>query len=382
MTTTEEGQTRPNTSLNEHSLKRRGLFAAAWAVVAAVVLRKGNEPVEATSGTGTDGNFVLGSNDLDNTSNYANHRTQLVPALSFSGTALFESNASPFSSSGSPDAVGVRGGARGTAAGVMGIFGSSVPSGFPAGLNAGVYGVSYYPSNTRGVFGQHLNNGTGVLGQSEVGGIGVQGVIPPTNSGNAQAVYGLNYSNYAGPSAGAGGFGVYGLSAKGHGLVGAVASAGAAAVVGATNGVAGAYAAAFYGPVIVGGDFTVYGAKSAAVPHPDGSHRRLYCVESPESWFEDFGEGCLDCGQADVEIDPDFAAVAETDRYHVFLTQYDQHNDLCVSGQTPTGFRVLAKNGAAAGRFSWRIVAKRKDIAADRFAPVTRPPEPTLPTAL
>src|SRR5689334_15424650 len=96
MTTTEEGHTRPNTSLNQHSLKRRGLFAAAWAVVAAVLLRKGNEPVEATSGSGTDGNFVLGSNDLDNTSNYANHRTQLVPALSFSGTALFESNASPF----------------------------------------------------------------------------------------------------------------------------------------------------------------------------------------------------------------------------------------------------------------------------------------------
>jgi len=31
------------------------------------------------------------------------------------------------------------------------------------------------------------------------------------------------------------------------------------------------------------------GPKSAAVPHPDGTLRRLYCVESPESWFEDFG---------------------------------------------------------------------------------------------
>ena len=33
--------------------------------------------------------------------------------------------------------------------------------------------------------------------------------------------------------------------------------------------------------------------RSAAVPHPDGFHRRLYCIECPESWFEDFGEGTL-----------------------------------------------------------------------------------------
>ena len=62
----------------------------------------------------------------------------------------------------------------------------------------------------------------------------------------------------------------------------------------------------------------VGGAKSAAVPHPDGTHRRLYCVESPESWFEDFGKGQLDCGEADVAIDPTFAAVVDLDDYHVF----------------------------------------------------------------
>ncbi len=39
------------------------------------------------------------------------------------------------------------------------------------------------------------------------------------------------------------------------------------------------------------------GTKSAAVPHPDGSHRLLYCVEAPEAWFEDFGEGTIGRGQ-------------------------------------------------------------------------------------
>jgi hypothetical protein len=374
-------------------LKRRGLFAAACAVVAAVVLRKGAEPVEAISGTGPDGTLVIGSNDLDNTTNYASKRTQLVSGLNFSGTTVFDSNASPFQSSGSTHAAGVLGTPRGTAAGVVGRFDSNVPSGFPAGLNAGVYGVSY-PTTARGVFGQHLTSGTGVLGQAQVGGIGVQGVvpqfggtgvqgvIPPTNTESAIAVYGLNYSTYVGPGPGAGGFGVYGLSAKGHGLVGAVAAAGAAAVVGATNGVANAYAAAFYGPVIVGGAFTVVnGPKSAAVPHPDGSHRRLYCMESPECWFEDFGTGRLECGGAEIPLDPDFAAIVNVDDYQVFLSEYDRHNDLCVTERTPTAFRVQAKSAEATGRFGWRAVAKRKDIVAKRLEPITIPPEPVLPTA-
>ena len=177
---------------------------------------------------------------------------------------------------------------------------------------------------------------------------------------------------------GAGGFGVYGISAKGHGLVGATGSAGAAAVVGATNGVIGAYAGTFYGPV-VSGDFTVLGAKSAAAPHPDGSHRRLYCVESPESRFEDFGKGQIDGGCAHVMIDPDFAAVTDLEDYHVFLTDYTTRQPLSVTARTPRGFTVEANsNGtpipAMTGDFGWRILAKRKDIAALRFEAVVVPP--------
>ena len=214
--------------------------------------------------------------------------------------------------------------------------------------------------------------------------------IPATSSANAIAMYGLNNSSFAGPGPGAGGFGVYGLSAKGHGLVGATAAPGGAAVVGASNGVVGAYAAAFYGSVIVSGDLTVVGgAKSAAVPHPDGTHRRLYCVESPESWFEDFGRGELACGRAEVTIDTDFAAVADTENYHVFVTAYDHDHQLHVTNRTPKGFTVQADTAMAAlkgktdgeltGAFGWRIVAKRKDIVGERLAEVTVPVEPTLP---
>jgi hypothetical protein len=73
-----------------------------------------------------------------------------------------------------------------------------------------------------------------------------------------------------------------------------------------------------------------------------------------------------------------FAAVADVGDYHVFLTPSDDH-DLRVSEQGPAGFTVRAKDPAASGRFSWRLVARRKDIAGARFDKVAIPPEPALP---
>ena len=260
--------------------------------------------------------------------------------------------------------------------------------------SVGVYGTSNSPGGTGtlgfnnsasgttyGLYGEvHSAAGFAVYGRSAFGGTAVQGELPSSTNQNGIALYGLNNSSYAGPGPGAGGFGVYGLSARGHGLVGATAAPGAAAVVGATNGVAGAYAAAFYGPVVISGAFTVVGGpKSAAVPHPDGTHRRLYCVESPESWFEDIGEAQLACGRLEVPLDPDFAALVGTDGYHVFLTEYGRHSDLYVAERTPQGFRVEATDATSHARFSWRVMAKRKDIPGPRLEEVAIPPAPTLP---
>jgi hypothetical protein len=337
------------------SMKRRGLLAAAWAAMAAVILNRTTQPVEA----GVDGDVVLGSPNSTATATTITNTTGAA-SLAFGAACV-------------PGTSGV--GLEGVGSG-YGVVGQTGLTGIAGG--AGVVGVTERP-NTFGVLGINGQpGGTAVLGQS-LSFNGVMGQIPSSSNQNAIAIYGQNYSTYAGPGAGAGGFGVYGLSANGHGLVGATATAGGAAVVGATNGVAGALAAAFYGPVAVSGSLTVFGAKSAAVAHPDGTHRRLYCVESPESWFEDFGRGQLDCGAADVTIDPDFAAVANVDDYHVFLTQHG-HNDLAVTEQTPHGFRVEGRDPTSTTRFSWRIVAKRKDIPAPRFETVTVPAEPVLPS--
>ena len=363
----------------ELPIQRRGMFALAWAAVMGFVFKYTSEPVQAAAS--------LQFGDVASTSTVSNN------AL---GPTLLVSLA------GYPTTAAVFAGQAFSGSALCGVQGTSGLRPAPP-MRCGVYGTqNFLVSPSAGVLGDDTGQeGAGVLGRSANGlgrgvgvqgesgsGIGVRGLIAQASDDNAIAVYGLNNSSFVGPGPGAGGFGVYGLSAKGHGLVGATASPGAAAVVGATNGVAGAFAAAFYGPVIVGGDFTVVGgAKSAAVPHPDGSHRRLYCVESPESWFEDFGKARLDdCGRAAVTIDADFAAIADLSDYHVFLTAYGIARPLYVEEQGPSGFVVRAEAAppaagerSSSGSFSWRVVARRKDIESARFASVSIPPRPHCP---
>jgi hypothetical protein len=374
-------------SSDEKVWKRRGLFAAGAALVAAVVGKVTDHPVQAAAG----GPVLLGAiNSAGGDNTIVNTTGDFLIGLNgvASGTSVTGVQGDAYG----PSAMGVTGlvwhetapsvGVLGLAASTSGV-GVSGRAAAPSGFTVGAKGESASPTGVgvigRSIHGADLGDGVGMRGES-AGGIAVFGVIPDTSTKSAIPVYGLNLSSFAGPGPGAGGFGVYGLSAKGHGLVGATGTAGGAAVVGATNGVSDAYAGAFYGPVVVSGAFTVFGAKSAAVPHPDGSHRRLYCVESPESWFEDFGKEQLQNGCMSVTIEPDFAAVVDLTDYHVFLTTYGSRDVLTVSAQSRTGFSVEADDSTSQARFSWRIVAKRKDIVAPRFEAVTVPPEPVLPS--
>jgi hypothetical protein len=140
----------------------------------------------------------------------------------------------------------------------------------------------------------------------------------------------------------------------------------------------------------VNGNFTAMGGfKSAAVRGKDGTLVRLYCVESPESWFEDFGSGQLNNGSSTVELEPGFASVVRAEAYHVFLTpQGEPKGPLYVSNKTPSGFMVHeAGNGTSNVAFDYRIVAKRKDVTGARLEHVDEPPAvmpltlPELPTA-
>jgi hypothetical protein len=148
------------------------------------------------------------------------------------------------------------------------------------------------------------------------------------------------------------------------------------------NSVAGGLAASFSGTVFVNGKLVVSDPsyKSGLLKHPDGSHRLVYCVESPESWIEDFGKGTLTGGKATVTFDADFAAVVQTSDYRVFLTPLGECNGLYATALGAEGFTVQELHGGtSATAFHWRVVAKPKtDKKLNRLEKFT-PPNVPLP---
>jgi hypothetical protein len=241
---------------------------------------------------------------------------------------------------------------------------------------AGVYGSSRI---NPGVFGTAIES-IGVLGESD------QDPAVYGQSRRDQGVfgYGLRYgvhgaaggygsdadpTVYAGVYAQGGDFGLYG-----EGLLTGLYSK--------SSGPGGS-AAILDGPVWVNGPLFVTpgNPKSAAVPHPDGTLRQLYSLESPDSWFEDIGRAEISGGQARIELDPDFAAVVRTDEYHVFLTPEGETNGLYVSARTPSAFEVREQGtGTGTLTFSYRVVAKRKDVEVERLKTVEPPAERAAPT--
>jgi hypothetical protein len=273
---------------------------------------------------------------------------------------------------------GVEGRGSGTFAGVAG-FGDASPtanSGIgvfavggapaPGTVNAGGPGV--HAIGAGGAAFTPLNLAVGVYG---LGGAGnAPGVLGQAGSAVADGVHGFSASDNGVSGESGNGVGVRATSSSSTGVV-AVGKTGLFASSSVANGTAGQFDGNLF---VVNGNFTVIGgAKSVAVPFPDGSHRRLYCVESPENWFEDFGFGELSDGEAEVRLDPGFRSVVNGDAYHVFITEYGDNNALYVVERTGAGFLVRAKTANANGTFSYRVVAKRKDIAAPRFDKVDLP---------
>jgi hypothetical protein len=230
----------------------------------------------------------------------------------------------------------------------------------------GVQGFTSSESNMRaGVYGEATQAEAGVRGESQesTGVVGQSHGRDRTGTRSGPGVLGIGPPVTAAP---AGWPGVLGMPAAlnpvGNGVEGRSPSG---------------WAGLFRGPVWSSAGFFVgpAAAKSAAVPHPDGSHRTLYSLESPESWFEDFGRAELVDGEAEVELDPDFAAVSDVEAdYHVFLTPEDESNGLFVSSREPEVFTVREqRRGKSTLTFSYRIVAKRKDLDAERLAEVEIP---------
>ncbi|MCA1669235.1 MAG: hypothetical protein LC793_17950 [Thermomicrobia bacterium] len=393
------------------TIRRRGILAAAGAVVAGMVAKQTSEPVAAYSGGGDQGPLNLGSNPwyiagspATNTAAGSSAPTVLQASVNygnFLGTngadpVVFEVDATSAASGsiiaiiarGKGDGDGVVGtsdsgpGVAGTSSSSYGVFGHSVSGKGVAGSsssNSGVdggsgsgYGVYGNSSSNAGVFGFSSSN-TGVYGNSGSG----TGVVGYSNG--SHGVYGTTYGT--GLVAG-----LYGTSSTAYGIIGnttasgysgltAITGTAGVAALAATATVSSAFAAYFSGFTYVQGNFAVSGNKSAAVMHPDGTRRLFYCTEAPEAWFEDYGKATLVNGKAEVSLDPEFALFIETGDYHVFLTSHDPASrGLALATVRPDGFTVQEHAGGASnGTFSYRVVAKRKDNPGKRlekFAPI------------
>lgn len=109
------------------------------------------------------------------------------------------------------------------------------------------------------------------------------------------------------------------------------------------------------------GNMVAAGTKSAVVETETHGQRLLYAMESPQNWFEDFGGGQLQGGQATIALEPVYAETVNlTEPYRVFLTPLGDCQ-LYVAEKTPASFTVRAMDGQLCDiAFDYRIVALRR----------------------
>jgi hypothetical protein len=236
-----------------------------------------------------------------------------------------------------------------------------------------VYGLASATTGyTYGVYGRSDSaNGTGVVGNALAytgPTIGVSGTSNSTGgcgvSGLADASTSSNYGVY-GQSNSISGYGVYGYATKPTGV-----TYGVYGITGSSSG----YGVFSQGNLYANGNFTATGVKSAIVDTQDYGWRSLYAMESPQNWFEDFGQATLTAGEAVVKIEPIFAQTVNLDKpYHVFLTPRGDCG-LYVADQTATSFTVHALNGATCDiDFDYRIIAPRLGYGNLRLNPAQDP---------
>jgi hypothetical protein len=313
-------------------------------------------------------------------------------------------------SAGTGPGLGPRAGVAGTSTDKYGVFGTS-------STNTGVHGLS---TSAHGVFGQ-----TSAPAGTVVNGMLAAGVTGRT--GGTIALYGFSDGppnpNYA-PVGGVGqcnnGFGVWGLSSAGPGTAsrpGGGTPTAVSGVLGTSASNVGVYAissgsyalaadgngpntvgalirgnvsgkaAVFVGNVEITGHLTVTGGVNGPVgtAQADSTGARsatanLQAMQSREAVIEDFGQGRLTAGRGDVRFEPAFVGMLPDDQYDVFLTEYDDHRGLYVTGRTRQGFEVRAKDSpTASSTFSYRVVGRPRTARTATDSAPTPLHVPTIP---
>ncbi len=118
-----------------------------------------------------------------------------------------------------------------------------------------------------------------------------------------------------------------------------------------------------------GSGYVTNGSKSTEVKDKNNQERLLFCNESPEVKFEDYGEGQLVNGRVHIALDSLFAinvTINEKHPMHVFIELEGDCNGTYVTNKTANGFDVVELNhGASNTPFSWHIVCNRANEAGE-----------------
>ncbi|MDX1902875.1 MAG: hypothetical protein SFU27_01855 [Thermonemataceae bacterium] len=243
-------------------------------------------------------------------------------------------------------ARGVRGyasGASGNTFGVWGITASSTGVGV-IGRSGG--GASTYLPNTGGSFSSAT--GTGVVGQSNST-TGTGGTFAGNNITTFNTL--VDGSGVAGNSSE---IGVYGYSTNnGNDKWGGyflTARSGTETYVGGRTG---------------GTNYKINGTGtvSTMVKDLDNEYVNMFCPESPEILFQDYGTGKLVNGRAYITIDPILAKNIHIDEKHplkVFIQLEGDCKGVYVTNKSKNGFEVVElQQGTSNVDFSWTVVANR-----------------------
>jgi hypothetical protein len=344
------------TSVGERRLRRRGLIAGIGALSAAALLKlKGATPsAEAANG----GAFVLGTLNTATTRTELRQDTTGEPTLAAFKNDTWYGNSDAIQGVTAVNYTSAIRGISDAATGGVGVIGTTF-----YGAGTGVFGTTTSPYVSQpagaigvGVFGLASQSRTAVKGEA-ASGIGVWG-----HSASGVGLKGTSASFV----------GLVGISDQNIGLYGYTVAPNVPAFYSENLAASGnRFAGLFNGNVTVQGNLTVTGAKSAAVKMPDGSEVLVYCQESPEPYFEDFGRSQLNGGMVHVGLDPQFASIVRLEAYMVFLTPAADTKGLYVARQDANGFEVRETQGGTGNvAFTYRIVAKRKDISGERLKKV------------
>ena len=255
-----------------------------------------------------------------------------------------------------------------TADGVHGVTnatnGNSGTSGISTGTTGSAHGVYGRSSNGQGVYGTSSSD-NGVEGHSTAsGGSGVAGIQRGTSSGSGDGVYSESAD----------------ITNLNEALEAKADSANTYIFEGYNAATNGLCTIDYNATLACTGGTTV---KNVRTRHTNaaGQHVLAYASESATATIEDVGTARMTAGIANVQIDPDFAAVMDRKWYYVFITPLGDTRGLYVSSKTASGFQVREDDGGRSRvEFDYRIVAHPIDAKSDRLpiAPAMRRPRVAL----